>query len=88
MKITFTYNDKKYHHTLKNKIIKIYSVPVEYSEDGLYIADYSNGMSEPIPASSFLKTKLLYHAESRMMLGQECVNEIVNMIGEIEYAKD
>lgn len=88
MRITFTYNEIQYTHTLKNRIIKIYSVPVEYSEDGLYIADYSKGMSEPIPASISLKTKLLYHAEKRMMLGQECVNEIVNLIGEIEYAKD
>ena len=88
MKITFVYNDKSYTHALKNKIIKIYSVPVEYSEDGLYIADYSKGMSEPIPASISLKTKLLFHAELRTMLGQECVSEVINLLGDVEYAKD
>lgn len=88
MKITFVYNNKTYTHTLKNKIIKIYSVPVEYSEDGLYISDYSKGMSEPIPASISLKTKLLFHIELRNMLGQECVNEVINLLGDIEYAKD
>lgn len=88
MKISFVFNNKKYHHIVKNKIIKIYSVPFEYSEDGLYIADYSKGMLEPIPASISLNTKMIYHAEKRMMLGQECVNEIINNIGEVEYAKD
>lgn len=88
MKITFVHNNKTYMHTLKNRIVKIYSVPVEYSEDGLFIADYSIGMSEPIPASISLKTKLLLHTELRTMLGQECVNEVINLLGDVEYAKD
>jgi hypothetical protein len=88
MKVTFIYEAIEYTHVLKNNIIKIYSVPKEYSEDGLFIADYSKTMREPMPESNSLLTTLLYHAEIRNVMNQEYMNEIVNTIGEVTYAKD
>ena len=88
MKITFKYENVEYTHTLKNKIVKIYSVPKEYSEDGLFIADYSKTMREPMPESNSLLTTLLYHSEYRNVMNEEYMNEVINNIGEVVYAKD
>ena len=88
MRITFFYEGVEYTHIFRNTIVKIYSVPKEYCEDGLFIADYSKTMREPMPESSFLLTNLLYHGEYRNVMNQEYVNEIVNNIGEVAYAKD
>lgn len=86
MIIKFKYEGNDITHTLRNRIIKVYSVPKEYSEDGLYISDYSNYMSEPYPASISLDTKLLYHAEYNKVMGEEFMDEKINIIGEVEYA--
>lgn len=88
MRITFKYEDKEYNHKLRNKIVKIYSVPKEYSEDGLFIADYSKTMREPMPESNSLLTTLIYHGEYRNVMNQEYMNEVINNIGEVTYAKD
>lgn len=88
MKISFVYEDVKYTHVLKNKIIKIYSVPKEYSEDGIFISDYSKSMYEPMPESSSLYTTLLYHGVYRNATDQEYMDEVINNIGEVIYAKD
>lgn len=88
MIITFKYEDVEYNHKLRNKIVKIYSVPKEYSEDGLFISDYSKTMREPMPESSSLLTTLIYHGEYRNVMNQEYMNEFINKIGEVTYAKD
>lgn len=88
MRITFKYEDEEYNHKLRNKIVKIYSVPKEYSEDGLFIADYSKTMREPMPESNSLLTSLIYHGEYRNVMNQEYMNEVINKIGEVTYAKD
>jgi hypothetical protein len=87
MIIKFTYNDEVYTHELRNKIIKIYEVPKSYSEDGLYISDFSKELKEPIPNCMSSEATLLYHADVRKVLGEEFMREYINIIGEVEYAK-
>lgn len=67
MKIVFNYNNKDFVHIIKNDIIKIYAVPEDYDEDGIYIADYTTTAIEPVPASDSEKTVLLYHADIRIV---------------------
>ena len=86
MIIEFEYNKEVIKHTLKNKNIKIYSVPVEYSSDGLYIADYASKSPEPLPASDYKKTRLLYHAERYNHMGEEFMNVILNELENVKYA--
>jgi hypothetical protein len=86
MNITFEYNDSKISYTLRNNVLKIYSVPNEYSSDGLYIADYSETSLEPFPSSDGAKTKLLYHAVFKMVMGCPYIEVLKNEIGDIEYA--
>lgn len=88
MKITFKYNGVTYEHVVRNGTIKIYSVPLEYSEDGLYISDYSKKTTEPAPASISLSTELLFHAECKRVMGEEFMAELKNDLGEVTYAKD
>ena len=86
MIIKFKYIKKKISYTMKNNIIKIYSVPKEYSKDGLYIADYSNTSLEPYPSSESRDTFLLYHGIQRTFMGSSYMEVLVNKLGEIEYA--
>lgn len=86
MKIKFKYDENEFSHDIRNNIIKIYSVPKEYSSDGLYIADYSELTLEPFPSSDGTKTKLLYHAVFKMVMGSPYVEVIKNILGEVEYA--
>lgn len=88
MIIKFTYDNEVYTHKLRNKIIKIYEVPKTYSEDGLYISDFSKELKEPIPNCISYEAKLLYHAEVRKVLNEEFMIEHINKLGEIKYAKD
>lgn len=88
MKIAFNYKGVSYEHSLMNEIFKIYSVPVAYSEDGLYFADYSKHTTEPAPASISLETELLYHGVLKRIMGEEYMEEIENKLGEVIYAKD
>ena len=87
MIIKFTYENETYTHTLKNKIIKIYEVPKSYSEDGLYISDFSKELKEPVPSCISSDAKLLYHADIRKVLNEEFMRVYVNNIGDVEYAK-
>ena len=87
MKITFKYKKKTYSYTLKNTTIKIYEVPKEYSKDCLYIADYSNKTLEPYPSSDSSQTKLIYHGVLKKIMNNFYVNEIINKLGDIEYAE-
>ena len=86
MNIKFTYSGQEYTYTIKNSIIKIYKVPVEYSADELYISDYSQNSIEPYPSSDSLNTKLLYHGVVRKMMSLSYVEEIINDLGEVTYA--
>lgn len=86
MNIKFTYNNEEYTHEIKNSIIKIYKVPVEYSTDELYISDYSKTSIEPYPSSDILNTKLIYHGILRKVMNTNYVEEIINELGEVTYA--
>lgn len=86
MTLKFKYKRFSYSYTMKNDIIKIYSVPREYSGDELYIADYSPTSIEPFPSSEGSKTKLIYHASKRNVMGTTHIEVLTNNIGDIEYA--
>lgn len=86
MIINFTYKENKYSHSLRNNIIKIYSVPKEYSDDELYIADYSSNGLEPIPASNGLETELIYHGVHRISMNQEWMDVKCDKLEEVSYA--
>lgn len=61
MIVSFKFEEQYFEYTTEKNIIKVYSVPKEYSEDGLYVADYSMDEVEPIPASEQSETKLLFY---------------------------
>ena len=86
MTLKFKYKVFSYSYTMKNDIVKIYSVPREYSGDELYIADYSSTSIEPFPSSEGSKTKLIYHAIKKDVMGTPHIEVLMNKIGDIEYA--
>jgi len=43
--------------------VKLYAVPENYSDDGLYLATWANGEIEPIPACAIGDTLMLAHLE-------------------------
>ena len=42
---------------------KLYAVPEDYSDDGLYLATWANGEIEPVPACTIGDAVLLAHLE-------------------------
>lgn len=43
--------------------VKLYAVPENYSDDGLYLATWANGEIEPVPACAIGDTLMLAHLE-------------------------
>lgn len=65
MKLKFEHNDETIEFEYQfnsNGNVKLYSVPIDYSEDGYYIAEWRTTEIEPVPACAILDTKLLCHA--------------------------
>ena len=87
MIIKFNFNNNTYEHEIKNSILKIYSVPEEYSSDMIYISDYSNTTIEPYPSSDSSKTDLLYHSIINKSFNESYINEIINKLEGVTYAK-
>lgn len=62
MKITFTHKKKKTEMTVSGPSeVKFYAVPAAYSDDGYYLAIWSPGEYEPVPACAVDSQELLAH---------------------------
>ena len=81
-KVKFSVSGQTYEHEIINGIVKIYQVPQDYSEDRVYIADYSKTSIEPVPACFGGNAQLLFHAEVSVSEdGTANVTDILNIIG-------
>lgn len=62
MNLNINYNKHKINYTVINNIIKIYTVPTEYMDNGLFFADYKFTDIEILPECYSYDTKLVFHA--------------------------
>lgn len=64
MNITLTYEKKSLSCDLEDRErLRLYSVPTEYSDDGLYLAAWKSGELEPVPACRCTEAVLLADLE-------------------------
>lgn len=64
MKISLSYARKKTKCELsEGERLRLYAVPAEYSEDGLYLAVWQRTRYEPVPACDAAQTTLLADLE-------------------------
>ncbi len=62
MNMTFTYKDTDtVVECAVGDMLKLYSVPLSYSDDGLYLAAWRRGEIEPFPACAGSEALLLAH---------------------------
>lgn len=60
--IAFSYSGQEF--TISTPLsghVKLYAVPEDYSDDGLYLATWANGEIEPIPACAIGNAVMLAH---------------------------
>lgn len=89
MNLTITYKGQEVSVEMEpGSDMTLYSVPKEYSEDGLYIAQWGIGDLEPIPASG--RFTMLLHLQ--LHAGTCCLEEPIirelYKVGDVSYAEN